>query len=123
WVANKVNDAVADIRKAGSSGPVRIAVLGLSFKPDIDDLRESPAVQIAERLVSQHEDSVVIVEPNIGSLPPSLSKSSLVELSEALDVADLIVILVAHRQFAKVDERIRAGTCLVDVTGILSRVE
>jgi len=66
----------------------------LAFKPDIDDLRESPALHVAQALKLQDYD-VVVVEPNIDSH----DSFSVVGLEQALSSADVVAILVKHRQF------------------------
>ncbi|GAB3754013.1 UDP-N-acetyl-D-mannosamine dehydrogenase [Lysobacter olei] len=122
WVAAKVKDAVDDLISRGQSrGSLKIAVLGLAFKPDIDDLRESPALQIAERLASEYPAALMIVEPNIDSLPRSLGASVLVGLDEARANADLMVMLVGHKQFADIGCKLPADLQVVDVAGIISR--
>jgi UDP-N-acetyl-D-mannosaminuronic acid dehydrogenase len=87
----------------------------LAFKPDIDDLRESPAVLIASELLSQGYD-VVAVEPNI----ESHDEFVLMGLEEAIEVADVLVVLVKHRQFGVgvVKERLGVSGAL-DFCGVL----
>lgn len=79
----------------------KIAILGLSFKPDIDDLRESPAVKITQAIISDTQKEFFIVEPYIQHLPPDLSYPNvqLSTLKEALEKSQLIIILVAHKAF------------------------
>lgn len=74
--------------------PARIGCLGLAFKPDIDDLRESPALQVARRLIALNY-KVVAVEPNVGFV----EGISLVDENALLQTADVIAVLVAHKQF------------------------
>lgn len=86
---------------AGLSNP-KIACLGLAFKPDIDDLRESPALDITKTLANNPDYKILAVEPNIEALPPVLENRNnvvLSTLSDALQQADVIVILVKHKQF------------------------
>jgi len=93
WVIEKIKLAAADLNAQTGKKP-KIACLGLAFKPDIDDLRESPALDITKSLLNDGFD-VIAVEPNIEThetLP-------LVELSEALGEADIAAILVKHREF------------------------
>jgi UDP-N-acetyl-D-mannosaminuronic acid dehydrogenase len=93
WVIDKIKLAAADANARTGQKP-KIACLGLSFKPDIDDLRESPALEVAESLIIQGYD-VIAVEPNIEShvvLP-------LLGLTTAVAQADVIAVLVKHREF------------------------
>jgi len=83
----------------------KIACLGLSFKADIDDLRESPALNIVCVLARDPQNELLVVEPYISTLPHELSKLEnvkLVTLSQALKHADIIVQLVKHHQFSDV---------------------
>jgi UDP-N-acetyl-D-mannosaminuronic acid dehydrogenase len=93
WAIDQIKIAVADASARNGRKP-RIACLGLSFKPDIDDLRESPAVHITEALLSKGYD-VVAVEPNIDAHDQFV----LVSLEEALKTADVLAVLVKHREF------------------------
>ena len=93
WVVQKILLAAAEASKLGER-KMKVACLGLSFKPDIDDLRGSPAISIAKNLQEAGVE-VIAVEPNI-----SASKDfDLQSLEEALVNADLLVLLVAHREF------------------------
>jgi UDP-N-acetyl-D-mannosaminuronic acid dehydrogenase len=93
WVIDQIKLAVADASAKTGRRP-RVACLGLAFKPDIDDLRESPAVHVADALRAQGYD-VVAVEPNIEKHPGF----ELTTLEDALASADVVAILVKHRQF------------------------
>ena len=93
WAIDQIKIAVADASARSGKKPL-VACLGLAFKPDIDDLRESPALHIAEALKKAEYD-VVAVEPNIESHPDF----TLCTLDEALEKADVIAVLVKHRQF------------------------
>jgi UDP-N-acetyl-D-mannosaminuronic acid dehydrogenase len=93
WVIDKIKIAAADVTAKTGRKPT-IACLGLAFKPDIDDLRESPALHVALALKSQGYE-VISVEPNI----ESHDSFTIVGLEQALKVADVIAVLVRHRQF------------------------
>jgi len=96
YVINKVNEAVKDVKKP------KIACLGLAFKPDIDDLRESPALEISKMLSDNAEYTILAVEPNVKELPKVLQNRknvSLVGLDEAMREADVLVVLVNHKEF------------------------
>ena len=97
WVVEKVLDAVA-----GNDNPV-IAALGLAFKADIDDLRESPAVEIVAELARRLPDAEILaVEPHVGELPLRLSglgNVRLVPYADALQVSDAVLVLTDHTAF------------------------
>lgn len=94
FVIKKIKERVKDISQP------KIACLGLAFKPDIDDLRESPALDIVVRLANE-KYQILAVEPNIKELPLRLQDKnvSLVCLNQALEEADVVVILVKHKEF------------------------
>ncbi|CAE6844934.1 UDP-N-acetyl-D-mannosamine dehydrogenase [Paraburkholderia nemoris] len=99
-----------------------IACFGLAFKANIDDLRESPAVSIVQHLADRFPGQVIAVEPNIDALPPALDGHvRLVEAAQALAVADIIVILVDHVQFKRIDPIRMQAKVVVDTRGVLIR--
>ena len=113
WVIDQIKIAAADVA-AKNGRKTKIACLGLAFKPDIDDLRESPAVYIAQALLSQGYD-IVAVEPNI----QEDNRFALIGLDEALKSADVLAVLVKHRQFvdaAKIGQFTRRN--VVDFCGV-----
>lgn len=93
WAIDQIKIAVADALARTGRKP-KVACLGLAFKPDIDDLRESPALHIAAALKSQGYD-VIAVEPNI----KTHEQFELATLDDALQTADVFAVLVKHRQF------------------------
>jgi UDP-N-acetyl-D-mannosaminuronic acid dehydrogenase len=97
WVIEKIKNASLEFENRHGR-KARVACMGLAFKPDIDDLRESPALHIATRLNSEGVD-ILAVEPNIDSYPGF----DLVEHKEAVKIADIIVFLVAHKEFLDLD--------------------
>ncbi|WP_242113104.1 UDP-N-acetyl-D-mannosamine dehydrogenase [Luteimonas aquatica] len=119
WVMSKVDEAIAQAKAEGKRGEdLTIAVFGLSFKPDIDDLRESPALEIATELAERHPGRVLAVEPHIHELPAQLNsgKAVLTDLPTASERADIAVLLVDHKAFKAhaMPERTR----IVDTRGI-----
>lgn len=106
----------------GLHSPV-IACLGLAFKPDIDDLRESPAVDVALSVAGLPGFTVLAVEPNIDVLPSWIGDAGveLVDLDTALSRADLVALLVDHKAFKESAARIAQGACVIDTRGILPR--
>jgi UDP-N-acetyl-D-mannosaminuronic acid dehydrogenase len=96
YVIMKVKEAIKGLNKP------KIACLGLAFKPDIDDLRESPALAITKMLSDTDGYEIMAVEPNVKVLPDVLGNRknvSLVSLDTAITTADIIVILVKHKEF------------------------
>ncbi|MGD0089452.1 MAG: UDP-N-acetyl-D-mannosamine dehydrogenase [Planctomycetota bacterium] len=98
-----------------------IACLGLSFKADIDDLRESPAVEIVARLAREKAGRILAVEPFINALPKdlaSLGNVELMSLANALELADIVVLLVNHRAFLDIERRLFHNKIVLDIRGI-----
>ncbi|WP_219013033.1 UDP-N-acetyl-D-mannosamine dehydrogenase [Shewanella algae] len=115
WVINKVKLAIVDFLQANPSKTamdVTIACYGLAFKPDIDDLRESPAMLIAENIRNFHAGRVIAIEPNISV---TYEKFEMVTFSEANKVADIHVLLVDHHEFKKL---LRPNGFIIDCKGI-----
>ena len=116
WVIEKINTEIEKLKSAGVTKPT-VALLGLAFKPDIDDLRESPAVNIAKKVSTRTDIKLLLVEPNIDELKDSvLFDVGLSTLENALNDSDLLVFLVAHEVFKLIDIKNRGNT--VDVTGL-----
>ena len=124
WVLDKVKAAIADAlaAKPGSTmADIKVACLGLAFKPDIDDLRESPAVEITQH-IGQLGCQVLAVEPNIEVLPEKLNASNLglLPLDAALASADVVCVLVKHRPFIEASSAIRQHTKAIDAVGLFA---
>ncbi|MEH0760555.1 UDP-N-acetyl-D-mannosamine dehydrogenase [Vibrio sp. 16] len=115
YVINQVEKAADEFKR-----PV-IACLGLAFKADIDDLRESPALQIVEELAAKNIGQVLAVEPNVHTIPEKLVNAGVEQmaLDEALERANIIVILVDHKQFKTADKTQFATKVVVDTRGII----
>jgi UDP-N-acetyl-D-mannosaminuronic acid dehydrogenase len=94
WCANKVLEACQDFENKHDREPV-VACMGLAFKPDIDDLRESPAKYIASRVISESRADILVVEPNV----KEHKSFNLVDYRKAYDEADIVVWLVRHKEF------------------------
>jgi UDP-N-acetyl-D-mannosaminuronic acid dehydrogenase len=123
WVIDKVKLAVAEYLQANptkTAAEVSIACFGLAFKPDIDDLRESPAMGITLALAEQFAARLLAVEPNIDSLPGKLKAAGvqLVSQEEALASANVAVLLVDHAPFRAAKPAFAAGQYLIDTKGI-----
>jgi len=111
YVIDQVVKAAASLKE-----PV-IACFGLAFKANIDDLRESPSVEIVKRLADRGIGRVVAVEPHIQELPAKLAGVELIGLEDALQNADIIVLLVDHEAFRNAVGRQRAETVVIDTRG------
>jgi UDP-N-acetyl-D-mannosaminuronic acid dehydrogenase len=119
FVLDKIDHAVNSIGRKKSE--LTIACLGLAFKPDIDDLRESPALNIAKQISLMKFKKVFLVEPNISKAPKEFKAGTKITLmDEALKVADIVVLLVDHIQFKTMDLNLLSGKQIVDTRGIWS---
>lgn len=117
WSINKISEAMTTATKR-LGRPAKLACLGLAFKPDIDDLRESPSLQIAEALKASGAQ-VVAVEPNI----ETHGEFDIVSLEQALAHADVIAVLVRHKQFCDpqaIKRLLSAGA--IDFCGALTEI-
>jgi len=94
--------------------------LGLAFKPDIDDLRESPALEIAKQLADTGAQ-LLVVEPNIEALPVKFNapNATLMAAEAAVAAADVVVVLVKHSPFAVLVDTLRQHDALVDAVGLV----
>ncbi len=106
------------VKRVNKGQATNVAVLGLAFKPNIDDLRESPAMHIAQRL-SDQDLTLWLAEPNVHHLPSSLAKHALLPAREAIARADVVVVLVAHKEFLSLTDALRAHGAVVDAVGLL----
>jgi UDP-N-acetyl-D-mannosaminuronic acid dehydrogenase len=123
WVLQKVKAAIADVlaqRPGATMADVKVACLGLAFKPDIDDLRESPAVEVTKHIQALG-CQVLVVEPNIECLPtqPEFGSLPLSTLPDALAAADVVCVLVKHTPFIETTTRIRDHALVVDAVGLM----
>lgn len=118
---NKTTKVIADTRALIEQNPAaRVACLGLAFKPNIDDFRESPALEVALHLAREFGSRVQMVEPFAASLPPALSETEtgLVTLDDALESSDILVLLVDHDVFKQVPRERLEGKWVYDTRGI-----
>lgn len=101
WCAEKVKNAMLEFELKHGRKPV-VAMMGLAFKPDIDDLRESPAKSITAKVIqSCNNADIMVVEPNV----PEHKLFKLTPYKEAYERADIMVMLVNHKQFKELDYR------------------
>lgn len=116
-VKARITDCLSDTGKALSD--VTVACLGLAFKANIDDLRESPALEISQQLSQSLSCHVVSVEPNI-DLDHKIEGVTLMSLDEALARADVVVLLVDHDEFKAIDKSRIESKALVDTRGVFA---
>ncbi|MGC0809742.1 UDP-N-acetyl-D-mannosamine dehydrogenase [Pantoea agglomerans] len=121
WVLDQVKTALADcLTQTGKrASDITIACFGLAFKPNIDDLRESPAVGVAQKIAEWHSGTTWVVEPHIEQLADALAdKAVLVSAGQALEQADILVMLVDHRAFRAIDGASIKQNWIVDTKGV-----
>ncbi|NYS31867.1 MULTISPECIES: UDP-N-acetyl-D-mannosamine dehydrogenase [unclassified Pantoea] len=121
WVLDQVKTALADcLTQTGKrASDITIACFGLAFKPNIDDLRESPAVGVAQNIAEWHSGTTWVVEPHIEQLADALAdRAELVSCEQALAQADILVMLVDHRGFRAIDAADVQQNWIVDTKGV-----
>ena len=112
WCAEKIQNEKLQFELKNGRKP-KTALMGLAFKPNIDDLRESPAKYIAQKVLqNSNNEQHFIVEPNI----ESHSVYKLTDYKEAINQADIVVFLVAHKEFLNLD--IPEEKILLDFCGV-----
>ncbi|MBS5996379.1 MAG: UDP-N-acetyl-D-mannosamine dehydrogenase [Corynebacterium sp.] len=128
--AREVNDGkpayvIAKITEAvEAEGAESIAALGIAFKPDIDDLRESPALSIVQQMAEKWpEKNILVAEPNVDALPESLTayqNVQLVDASHAISSSPVVAVLVDHTPFKSIEKSALEGKNVVDTRGMWS---
>ena len=117
WVIAQIGKAAAKINLSGRK-PV-VACLGLAFKANIDDLRESPALEICRMLSESDNYEVLAVEPNVTGLPESLNGRVILQSADvAIDHADIVVLLVDHRAFRNILPDVLKDKQVIDTRGM-----
>jgi UDP-N-acetyl-D-mannosaminuronic acid dehydrogenase len=111
WVAEKIKNSMLEFELKNGRKPL-IAIMGLAFKPDIDDLRESPAKYIAQKVMQSQQNGLLVVEPNI----EEHSVFKLTDYKEAYEKADVVAFLVAHKEFKQL--QYKDNKFILDFAGI-----
>lgn len=112
WCAGQIRDAITQFTLKEGKAP-KVALMGLAFKPNIDDLRQSPAIYITQRVLQEaNDETYYIVEPNV----EEHSVYKLTDVTEAANNADIIAFLVAHNEFKQLE--IPQGTQVLDFCGV-----
>lgn len=116
WCMEKVKNAILSFELENGKKP-QVALMGLAFKPNIDDLRESPAMKIAKRLFAEMPDvKFNIVEPNISSHPDF----DIVDFQTAFEQSDIVVYLTAHKQFFMLPQEAN-DKLILDFCGVIKK--
>ena len=123
FVIKKVKQAVNNSSK--SINKLSIACLGLSFKPDIDDLRESPAMDIVNSIKDMGFKKIYVVEPHIENIPDQLKSNelSLTDIDSAIEASQLILILVKHKSFINVKLELFFNKTVIDTVGLIEIIK
>jgi UDP-N-acetyl-D-mannosaminuronic acid dehydrogenase len=121
-VLEKIRSAIDGARAVGATP--KVALLGLAFKPDVDDFRESPALQIAEAVVDWNNCEVFVSEPHANDLPGTLCNKTYVHLvkdaRDAVRAAHIVVMLVNHRLYNEIPRADLEGKAIIDTRGVWS---
>ena len=116
WCVEKAKNAILSFQLKNCIKP-QVALMGLAFKPNIDDLRESPAMKIAKRLFTEMPDvKFNIVEPNISSHPDF----DIVDFQTAFEQSDIVVYLTAHKQFFMLPQEAN-DKLILDFCGVIKK--
>lgn len=117
WCVEKAKNAILSFELENGKKP-QVALMGLAFKPNIDDLRESPAMKIAKHLFAEMPDvKFNIVEPNISSHPDF----DIVDFQTAFEQSDIVVYLTAHKQFFMLPQEAN-DKLIFDFCGVIKNV-
>jgi UDP-N-acetyl-D-mannosaminuronic acid dehydrogenase len=113
FIVEKVKAHAAALR-----APV-IACLGLSYKANVHDLRESPAIEIVTQLAKERIGELLVVEPHVNSLPKNLSELGLTlsDFDQAVERANILLLLVDHLSFLNIDHDVVKNKIVIDTRG------
>lgn len=121
WVIRKIKQVISEAVNSGTAAEdILVACLGITYKSDIDDLRESPALRIVQTIASCHQGGISVVEPNLRVVPDGLADAgvTLITLNDAFLRAHIFVLLVDHAEFKYVRPELNSRQVLIDTRGI-----
>jgi UDP-N-acetyl-D-mannosaminuronic acid dehydrogenase len=115
FVIEKIKEATKNLQNP------TIACLGLAFKANVDDLRESPAVKIVKELSAIYDQTIYVAEPHIEELPKDLQELNVhfTKTKDAIEKADVVVLLVDHDYFKVIDKKTLSNKIVIDTQGVL----
>lgn len=119
WIIEKVKEAVNEWNLTNSKSVPTIGCLGLAFKANIDDIRESPALEITRELIASGIGRVMACEPNVNG---GFVEFPLFGLDEVMKEVDIVVALVDHQEFIEIDRDLLKGKTVIDTRGIWRKV-
>lgn len=114
WCAEKIKSSMLEFELKNGRKPW-VAIMGLAFKPNIDDLRESPAKYIAQKVMQSEQNNFMVVEPNI----EEHNVFKLTNYAEAYNKADIIAFLVAHNEFKELEYN--ENKIILDFAGVFRK--
>jgi UDP-N-acetyl-D-mannosaminuronic acid dehydrogenase len=97
-----------------------IACLGLAYKADVDDFRESPSIDVVKGLKNQYPGSVLACDPYCSTA--SIGGVELVDLKNAVTDAEILVLLTDHKQFLKLSPLLLSGKIIIDPRGLWQHI-
>ena len=119
WVVSKITSEVSALAREDSN-LLTVCFLGLSFKADVGDVRNSPALDIVKKCIDL-DIEILVVDPHVQKLPLEAENLKAEKLENAMKVADLVVILVGHKEFSQSRARrlLKKHKNLIDMCGVL----
>ena len=123
---NRITAALNGIRHKSPNRKVSIGIWGLTFKPNVDDMRESPALEIAQHLIALNDPHISFhaVEPHVHpSIIQEMGFTAEADPERSLDLADGIIVLVKHKAFKEVDHSLLTQKVLYDACGLVYEIQ
>lgn len=118
WLAHKIKQHADRFKN-----PV-VSCFGIAYKPDVEDIRESPSLEVVKMLAADSDIRLMVCDPMLKELPNQLrcfNKVSFNSIDEACQTSDIVAFLVGHRQFQRMDPNLFLNKVVVDAIGLLSK--